>query len=239
MVHPSALRHLVTHGATMDAPSPSPRTRHTLRLVALGVAVAAAACQAPASTSDAVASEPTATQPEWLAALDAPHRMLFDVNAPGTGVAVAHVANWYNGWNAADGSTDAEINGILTFYGGTTLHGLTDEMWSKYGLGELSEQMDAQGTPYTTNPWRTAPLVGGNPFPGGSIETLGERGVTFLLCNNALTFWANQVATARGLDSGEVYADMAANILPEVTLIPAMVVAIDRAQQAGISYHRQ
>jgi hypothetical protein len=32
---------------------------------------------------------------------------------------------------------------------------------------------------------------------------------------------------------------MKANILPEVDLVPGMVVAVEQAQRAGLSYHRQ
>jgi len=35
-----------------------------------------------------------------------------------------------------------------------------------------------------------------------------------------------------------VYADMTANLLPKVTMEPAMVIAIEQARTAGIAYHR-
>jgi hypothetical protein len=47
------------------------------------------------------------------------------------------------------------------------------------------------------------------------------------------------LAQARGLDAKVVYEDMKANILPGVELIPGMVVAIEQAHRAGMSYHRQ
>ncbi|MBT8336531.1 MAG: hypothetical protein KJO11_08000 [Gemmatimonadetes bacterium] len=191
------------------------------------------------SAPDAAASTAQADQAEWLAALDAPNRMLFDAAAPGNGATLIHVLNYYESWKQAADLEDTDIDAVVTFYGGTTFHGLGDAMWSKYGLGEVMDQRDAAGAPYTVNPWRVAPLFAGMEMAPAGIETLGGRGATFLLCNNPLTFLAGQVAAARGLDAESVYADMRANILPEVTLVPAMVVAIDRAQQAGISYHRQ
>jgi hypothetical protein len=33
--------------------------------------------------------------------------------------------------------------------------------------------------------------------------------------------------------------DLRANLLPGVTIVPAMVIAIDKAQEAGIKYNRQ
>jgi hypothetical protein len=47
------------------------------------------------------------------------------------------------------------------------------------------------------------------------------------------------VAAKRGLDATKVYDDMRANILPNVILVPGMVIAVEQAQRAGLSYHRQ
>lgn len=216
LVLPLALGGLVTVAAV--APRPT----------SLGAAPAAGA---PAGTATA--------EPEWLAALDAPHRTLFDAPQPSGAVPLVHVLNYYESWKAAEGIGDDDIDAVITLYGGTTFHGLDDAMWSKYGLGQAMGQMTPEGTPYTTNPWRLNPVFDGNPVAPAGIEALAGRGATFLLCNNALTYFAGKVAAAHGLDAGTVYADMKAHILPQVTLVPAMVVAIDQAQQAGLSYHRQ
>jgi intracellular sulfur oxidation DsrE/DsrF family protein len=76
-------------------------------------------------------------------------------------------------------------------------------------------------------------------LPQASIEGLQKRGTTFILCNNALTIFAGMVAQKRGLDPAAVYADMNRNILPGVHLVPGMVIAIEQAHRAGLSYQRQ
>jgi hypothetical protein len=76
-------------------------------------------------------------------------------------------------------------------------------------------------------------------IPAASIESLHKRGATFILCNNALTIFSNLLAQKRGLDPKVVYEDLKANILPEAQLVPGMVVAIEQAARAGLSYHRQ
>lgn len=76
-------------------------------------------------------------------------------------------------------------------------------------------------------------------LPQAGIETLQRRGATFIFCNNALGIFAGLLAKARGLESDAVYADLKANILPGVELIPGMVVAVEQAHAAGLSYHRQ
>lgn len=187
------------------------------------------------SSPSAVAVEPSA---DWLAGVDAPNRMLFDAPSSNNGVPLVHALNYVNSWNAA-GVVDAEVDAVVTLYGATTFHGLDDAMWARYGLGEVMGESDLSGAAFVTNPWRVAPIFDGATLPPASIEALSGRGATFILCNNALTYFAGKVAAARGLDAETVYADMKAHILPEVTLVPAMVVALDRAQQAGLSYHRQ
>ena len=37
----------------------------------------------------------------------------------------------------------------------------------------------------------------------------------------------------------DIEADLKANLLPAVTIVPAMVIAIEKAQVAGIKYNRQ
>jgi hypothetical protein len=59
------------------------------------------------------------------------------------------------------------------------------------------------------------------------------------MCNNALEIFSGLLAAKRGLDAKVVYNDLKANILPSVQLVPGMVVAIEQAAKAGLSYHRQ
>jgi intracellular sulfur oxidation DsrE/DsrF family protein len=176
----------------------------------------------------------------WLAALTGKHRQLFDAPQPDGGIPLVHIMNYYDTYNQAYNVPDKDINAVLTFYGGTTFYGLKDAMWAKYKLGEFLKTNDpATAKPAVANPWRVSPTVIGMQLPQASVESLQKRGATFIVCNNALTIFSGLVAKAQGLDAQAVYADMKANILPGVTLVPAMVIAIEKAQKQGLSYHRQ
>ena len=175
----------------------------------------------------------------WLTNLDGKYKMLFDAPVPAGGIPLVHVLNYYDTYNKAYNVPDKDVDAVFTFYGSTTFHGLNDAMWAKYKLGEFLGEKDAKGVAFAANPWRTAPVVVGMTLPQASIESLQKRGTTFIICNNALGIFSGLVAQARGLDAKAVYEDMKANILPNVTLVPGMVIAIDKAQQAGLSYHRQ
>ena len=188
-------------------------------------------------TSAASTVEPSDS---WLKGLKAKHRQFFDAPAAGGGIPLVHVMNYYDTYNKAYGVKDADIDAVLTFYGSTTFHGLNDAMWAKYRLGEFLEVNDpATGQPATANPWRAAPVILGMTLAPASIESLHKRGATFILCNNALQIFSGMLAAKRGLDSKAVYADLNANILPQVQLVPAMVIAVEQAQRAGLAYHRQ
>ena len=215
----------------------------SLAIVATTIALATRVASLDAKSATTTASSTTGPREpsnRWLDGLTAKHRQFFDAPTDGGGIPLVHIMNYYDTYNKAFNVKDADIDAVLTFYGLTTFYGLNDAMWAKYKLGEFLGTNDpATGKPATANPWRTAPVAIGMTLPQASIESLGKRGVTFILCNNALTIFSGMVAQKQGLDPKAVYADMNANILPGVELVPGMVVAIEQAQRAGLSYHRQ
>jgi len=189
----------------------------------------------PAASSRAI--EPS---DRWLDGLKAKHRQFFDAPAPAGGIPLVHVMNYYETYNKAYNVKDADIDAVLAFYGSTTFHGLNDAMWTKYALGEFLDVNDpATGKPAVVNPWRSAPVILGMTLTQASVESLQKRGATFIVCNNALQIFSGLLARKRGLDAAAVYEDMKANILPGVELVPGMVVAVEQAQRAGLTYHRQ
>jgi hypothetical protein len=207
-------------------------------VTALGVAASRVAPLQAKTTS--TTTGPVEPSNRWLDGLKAKHRQFFDAPAPNGGIALVHVMNYYDTYNKAFGVKDTDIDAVLTFYGATTFYGLNDAMWAKYALGEFTDAIDpATGKPATRNPWRAAPVVLGLTLPQASIEALHARGATLILCNNALTIFSGLLAAKRGLDPKVVYDDLNANILPGVDLGPGMVVAVEQAARAGLSYHRQ
>jgi hypothetical protein len=210
-------------------------------LLALATIWAAAGAAITSTRLAATVLAPVAEAPadNWLKGLNGKHKQFFDFPATGGGIPLVHLMNYYDTYNKAYGIPDSDIDAVGTFYGSTTFHALNDAMWAKYQLGEFLKENDGSGKPATANPWRTAPVVLGMTLAPASIESLQKRGATFIVCNNALTIFSGLLAQARGLDAKVVYDDLRANILPGVELIPGMVVAIEQAQRAGLSYHRQ
>lgn len=220
------------------------RLRSTNRrsFLAGGAAVAAAAISLDAPRLEALSTRVgSRTDPEaWLRGLNGRHRQLFDSPRVNDGIMLVHMLNYYDTYQQVYGAEEREINGVGTFYGETTLLGLGDSVWAKYRLGEVISLDDpATGKPAVRNVWRENPVLEGLSLPRAGIAALQARGATFIVCNNAMTFFAEMIGKARGLEAKAVYEDFKAAILPGVVLVPAMVIAIEKAQQAGLSYHRQ
>lgn len=175
----------------------------------------------------------------WLVGLRAPNRTLFDIPSIGDGLGLVHVLNYFDTYNRAYNVKDSDINAVGTFYGQTTLLAANDAMWAKYRLGELLNQKNSAGQPQTMNPWRTSVHALGREISPAGIEALQKRGVVFIACNNAINFWVSQIASARSVDIATVDRDIRANLLPGVVVVPAMVIAIEKAQKAGMAYNRQ
>jgi hypothetical protein len=220
-----------------------PATLLSFAIAAVFTARVAAAYSKPVSeTTNTSKSTSTLREPSnrWLDGLKAKQRQFFDAPTPNGGIALVHVMNYYDTYNKAFGVKDNDIDAVLTFYGATTFYGVNDAMWAKYALGEFTDAIDpVTGKPARKNPWRAAPVVLGLTLPQASIEALHARGATLILCNNALTIFSSLLAAKRGLDPKAVYDDLNANILPGVDLVPGMVVAVEQAARAGLSYHRQ
>lgn len=220
--------------------TPTPRRGFLGRLAA----VAAAAGVSGVPRAMYADHSTTPVEDEWLDKLKAKHRQFFDFPSHGAGGPLVHMLNYYNTLNTAYNVKDSDINTVGTFYGvpdATTLFAFNDAMWAKYNMGAALKFNDHKtGAPATRNVWRSDPqIMGLMVAPPASIEALQKRGAIFLLCNNAFNIWASILAQANKLEAPAVLADLKANMLPGVVLVPGMVVAIQQVQDKGIAYNRQ
>ncbi len=215
------------------------RNRGTLLAIAAVWAAVGAAVTSTRLAATALRPAAEAPADNWLKGLDGKHKQFFDFPSTNGGVPLVHMLNYYDTYNKAYGVPDRDIDAVGTFYGSTTFHAMNDAMWTKYRLGEFLKENAPSGQPATANPWLTAPVILGMTLAPASIESLQKRGATFIVCNNALTIFAGMLAKSRGLEADAVYQDLASNMLPGVHLIPGMVVAVEQAHRANLSYHRQ
>jgi intracellular sulfur oxidation DsrE/DsrF family protein len=76
-------------------------------------------------------------------------------------------------------------------------------------------------------------------MPAIGIENQQKMGTQFVLCANALGIWCLELEARGKGKAQDIEQDLRSNVLPGVTIVPAMVIAIQKAQAAGITYNRQ
>jgi hypothetical protein len=224
----------------------------------LGPMLAAAAASFPiAITRKASAQE--APSDDWISAVKGTHRCLFDFPQHKNGAPLLHMLNYLNTYATVYKAPAGQIAAVGTFYGmgpqSSIPLAFNDSMWEKYGLGEYSGLKDATGKPYTRNVFARPtqndlhvlmqafdsppiPAMGG-AMQGLGIENLQKMGARFLLCANALHGWTLELEARGKGKAPEIEKELRANALPGVTMVPAMLIAIEKAQESGIRYNRQ
>jgi intracellular sulfur oxidation DsrE/DsrF family protein len=240
----------------MTTESAANRRNFLVRVCGAAAGVTAVA----AGRIDAHTAPPAAPGPDaWIREVKGTHRCLFDFPQHKGGAPLLHIFNYLNTYNEAYKATPGAAAAVGTFYGigsqSSIALAFTDAMWSKYGVGEYLGLKDKAGQPYTRNAFhRPTPDDAGMVFqafqlptipelteavPAMGIESLQKMGAKFLLCANALGGWCLELQ-ARGKGKADaIERDLRANMLPGVTIVPAMVIAIEKAQAAGIRYNRQ
>src|SRR5215467_8480642 len=215
---------------------------------------------AEAQEKKAAAPAPAAAGPDsWIQEVKGTHRCLFDFPQHKNGVPLLHILNYLNTYKEAYKAAPGSAGAVGTFYAlgnqSSIPLGFNDAMWAKYALGDYLGLKDASGKAYTRNVFNhftsddahlliqayqtpNIPELAGL-VPGLSIENLQKMGTKFILCNNAFGAWCLELQ-ARGKGKADaIQKELTANVLPNVTIVPAMVIAIEKAQAAGIHYNRQ
>jgi hypothetical protein len=230
------------------APSaPTPRRGFLAR-----VAAAAAALTAGSALPRALAAGSTQTPApdKWLDRITGKHRCFFDFPLHGDGSPLIHIYNYISTYKRDYNETPATISAVGTFYGAPGLPASmplawNDAMWDKYKIGALLKLTDpATKAPATRNmffrPRAGDPVLMSGAMAQAGIESLQQMGVTFLMCNNAFMAWMGFLSGngSKG-NPAAIEREIRANLLPGVITVPAMVIAIEKAQGRGIAYNRQ
>ena len=221
--------------------------------------MAGAAAAAGLSMSLTRTAEAAAAPDDWIKEVKGTHKCLFDFPQHKNAMPLLHILNYINTYSAAYKTGPGEVGTVGTFYSAGNQASIplafNDTIWAKYALGAYTGLKDADGKPYTRNVFnRPTPadlhlllkaidapnipaLAGAMPALG--IESLQKMGTKFLLCANALGIWVLELEARGHGKAADIEKELRANLLPGVTIVPAMVIAIEQAQEAGIRYNRQ
>ena len=234
-------------------------TAKTHRRGFLGRIVGAAAAFGVAAAVEPAEAQQAAGHDDWIKGVKGTHRCLFDFPQHKNLMPQLHILNYLNTYQEAFKTTPGQVGAVGTFYSmgqqSSIALAFNDAMWAKYGLGEYLGLKDASGKAYTRNVFNRVTEADGHlvmaaiqsppipalapALPGLGIESLQKMGTTFLLCANAFGGWCGELEARGKGKAPELMKDLQANMLPGVIMVPAMVIAIEQAQKAGIAYNRQ
>jgi intracellular sulfur oxidation DsrE/DsrF family protein len=231
---------------------------NTQRRQFLGRMVGAAAAAGMSVGGTRVSAQAAATD-DWIKEVKGEHRCLFDFPRHNNGMPLLHILNYINTYATAYKMAPGQVGAVGTLYSAGNQSsiplGFNDAIWAKYEIGSYLGLKDADGKPYTRNVFNrptekdlhlllkaidvpNIPALAG-AMPALGIESLQKMGAKFIMCANALGLWCMEL-DARGKGKApDIEKELRASLLPGITIVPAMVIAIDKAQEAGIKYNRQ
>ena len=201
----------------------------------LGTGVTAAGltvlAEGPAAAQAARPSEWRARrhpEDDWLDRIPGAHRFVFDTTTPAAfDNALRFASNYFTANKSGYGLSNEELAVVIIARHHSTAFAYTDGMWSKYGAALASR--DGFTDPATKQP----PVV--NVYRA-RIEELLRQGVHLAVCQMATRNLAGIVAKSAGADTDAIYKELVSNLLNNAHMVPAGIVALNRAQERGYSF---
>ncbi len=204
----------------------SPRRTFLARLLSVGAGLGVSSV---ARRADAVVAPRDFGEPEpWMQRLSVAgaHRVVFHSHLAADGLAIGWARTFLDTQKSSYGFRDGD-SGVVVGLNGRSIGLLfNDAMWAKY---PIAETMLMTGTKNPNGPQGT-----------DLVAALIARGVILLACNNSLRASGSRFLpepVRADPAARTAFADEArANLLPGVEVVPAMVVALQRAQDLGCRY---
>jgi intracellular sulfur oxidation DsrE/DsrF family protein len=197
--------------------------------------------QSASAQSASSAWRPTRhTQDDWFDQLPGGHRFVLDTISPsGFGSALLYTNNFFlanqNGYGLGNG--DSAV--VIVARHNSTPFAYTDAIWRKYGMaiGDAAGGFDDPKTKMrpSANVFNSQTHGATLPNNGVTLDALLARGVHFAVCDMATHRFATMIAAATKGNADEIYKELAANLIRNAHLVPAGIVAINRAQERGYS----
>ena len=226
---------------TRDGHDATPRRGFIGRLVVGGAALVAAGSPRQllhAAPATGMADANHAVPRDWMDELTGKHRTVFDTAAHKNGKPLAQAANYLNAWRDAFRVPEREVNLVIGVHGEAIPFVLADALWPRFKIGEQYEVTDgATHRAATENSFSAAHAsAAGLVTPEQTVEALQKRGVRFLVCMNTIMAATKKLAAAGLGTAEEIKPAIVAGLLPNVIVVPAMVVALTQLQERGVKY---
>jgi hypothetical protein len=209
-------------------------------LAGLGAGTVAAALSTGASAQRSIGWTPTPEpQDHWLDEIGGRHRQAFDtISTEGVARALTFTYTFYAANRDGYGIEPKDLGVIMIFRAGSTPYGFGEKIWSKYSaaLSKRYKLIDP-----TT---KSAPVVNIYDAPdkaaalstnGLTLDALAKMGGRFAICSVASRKLAAALAEEVGGSADAIYAELEASVVPNARMVPAGIIAVNRAQEHGFS----
>jgi len=200
----------------------------------LGAPTAVAAAARAGSAGDSHWQAARHDQDDWLDKVPGQHRLVFDTTmADGLGMALQFAGNYYTANKNDYGLGDNDLAVLIIVRHKSTSFGYNNTMWAKYG------KHFAEHANFTDPKTKEAPSVNvyvtadSGSAQAGRMDGLLKRGLQLGVCKMATRNIAGMISRAAGTSQDAVFDELSQNLLSNARLVPAGIVAVNRAQERG------
>lgn len=180
-------------------------------------------------------------QDDWLDQVPGKHRFVLDApTVEGFGNALAFLNNYFNVNRDTYGLQDGDLAVVLIARHLSTSFAYTDALWAKYGAQITTQRTNFNDPktkqPPTINLFNSTAYGPALPNRGNTLDSLIKRGLRLGVCQVSTRGYAAGIAMAVGATPDAIYNEMVAHLVPNARLVPAGIVAVNRAQERGYSF---
>ncbi len=215
-------------------------TRRTAGVTSIAAMAIGGAALAQGKSIKATRWEPARHEKDdWLDQVPGKHRLVFDTTtANGLGEPMAYANNFMNVNQSDYGLQDNDLALVIIARHTSTPFAYNDAMWAKYGTAITGltkfDDPKSKAAP-KANVFNSADYGTLLPTFGVTLAALSKRGVQFAVCALATRFIAGIIAGAGGGNADTVNSELVANLVPNARMVPAGIIAVNRAQERGYS----
>jgi intracellular sulfur oxidation DsrE/DsrF family protein len=170
------------------------------------------------------------------------HRLIFDTTTPeGLGEALAFASNYIRVNRSDYGLQNSDLAVVIVVRHRSVSFGYSDAIWAKYGTAMAAqskfEDPRSKAAP-KANVYNSADYGDLLPNRGVTFDSLAKQGVQLGVCSVATRGFAGVIAEAVGGNADAINKELIASIASYARMVPAGIVAVNRAQERGYSLVR-
>jgi intracellular sulfur oxidation DsrE/DsrF family protein len=229
---------------TRQSPSSSERRSFFTRLNAgvtslAAIAVGGVAMAQQKSTTAARWEPARHEKDDWFDQLPGKHRLVFDTTAfDHLGEAILFANNFIRVNRADYGLQNSDLAVVIVVRHRSTPFGYNDAMWAKYGTAIAAragvEDPKTKLAP-KINIFNFADYAELLPSRGTTLDSLFKQGLQLAVCATSTRGYATSIAQAVGGNADTIFNELTSNLVSNSRMVPAGIVAVNRAQERGYS----